>query len=86
MGNVPLSKVLTSPLPQLHLCQIGKITVSSVALRNFTQAGHQWLTPEILTTQEDQGLKPAQGNGSRDPISKKPITKEGLVECSRCRP
>jgi hypothetical protein len=27
--------------------------------------------------QEDRGLKPAQANSSRDPISKKPITKKG---------
>jgi hypothetical protein len=30
--------------------------------------------------QEDLGWKPAQANSSRDPISKKPITKKGLVE------
>jgi hypothetical protein len=30
--------------------------------------------------QEDQGSKPAWGNSSNDPISKKPITKKGLVE------
>jgi hypothetical protein len=30
--------------------------------------------------QEDQGLKPAQANSSQDPISKKLITKNVLVE------
>jgi hypothetical protein len=30
--------------------------------------------------QEDQGSKPARENSSRDPISKKPFTKIGLVE------
>jgi hypothetical protein len=30
--------------------------------------------------QEDRSSKPAQANSSRDPISKKPITKKGLVE------
>jgi hypothetical protein len=30
--------------------------------------------------QEDLSLKPAQENNSRDSISKKPITKKGLVE------
>jgi hypothetical protein len=51
----------------------------------FIGAGPQWLTPVILSysgrrDQEDQGLKPAWANSSRDPISKKPITKIGLVE------
>jgi hypothetical protein len=30
--------------------------------------------------QEDHGLKPALTNSPQDPISNKPITKEGLVE------
>jgi hypothetical protein len=30
--------------------------------------------------QGDHGLKPAWANSSQDPISKKPITKKGLVE------
>jgi hypothetical protein len=30
--------------------------------------------------QEDSGSKPAQANSSREPISKKPITKIGLME------
>jgi hypothetical protein len=30
--------------------------------------------------QEDHSSKPAQANSSRDPISKKPITKKGLME------
>jgi hypothetical protein len=30
--------------------------------------------------QEDRGLKPARANSSRDPISKIPITKKGVVE------
>jgi hypothetical protein len=30
--------------------------------------------------QEDRGLKPPQANSSRDPISKIPDTKKGLVE------
>jgi hypothetical protein len=31
--------------------------------------------------QEDHSSKPAQANGSWDPISKKPFTKKRLVEC-----
>jgi hypothetical protein len=38
-------------------------------------AGCQWLTPVIPATQ-----KAAQANSLGDPISKKPITKIGLVE------
>jgi hypothetical protein len=30
--------------------------------------------------QEDHDLKPAWANSSQDPISKKPITKNGLIE------
>jgi hypothetical protein len=30
--------------------------------------------------QEDGGLKPTQANSLRDPISKTPFTKKGLVE------
>jgi hypothetical protein len=30
--------------------------------------------------QEDHGSKPAWANSSQDPVSKKPITKKGLVE------
>jgi hypothetical protein len=30
--------------------------------------------------QEDCGSKPAQENSSKDPVSKKSITKKGLVE------
>jgi hypothetical protein len=41
-------------------------------------ARDQWLTPAILAAQEDPGLKPAQTNSSRDPISKKkPSQKQG---------
>jgi hypothetical protein len=32
------------------------------------------------SNQEDGGSKPAQANSSRDPTSKKPITKTGLAE------
>jgi hypothetical protein len=35
--------------------------------------------------QEDHGLKPAQANSCRDPISKRPITKKGWWNGSRCR-
>jgi hypothetical protein len=36
---------------------------------------HQWLTPVILAThQEDHSSKPAWGNSSQDTIWKKPIT------------
>jgi hypothetical protein len=40
-------------------------------------AGHQWLMPVILATEEarnqvDHSLQTAQANSSRDPISKKP--------------
>jgi hypothetical protein len=43
------------------------------------------LTPVILATRETEirrmaGLKPARANSSYDPISKKPITRKGLVE------
>jgi hypothetical protein len=37
-------------------------------------------TYSVGRDQEDHGSKPAQANSSRDPISKKPITKIGLVE------
>jgi hypothetical protein len=36
--------------------------------------------------QEDPGSKPARANNFRDPILKKPITKEGWRSGSRCRP
>jgi hypothetical protein len=36
--------------------------------------------------QEDHGLRPAQANISRDPISKNPITKQGWYYGSRFRP
>jgi hypothetical protein len=39
-----------------------------------------WLTPVILVTQKDRGLKLAWANSSRDPNSKKPFSKIGLVE------
>jgi hypothetical protein len=39
--------------------------------------------PVILATQEDQGLKPAQANGSRDPILKNPSQKKELWNDSR---
>jgi hypothetical protein len=42
-------------------------------------AGQQWFMPVILAAWEEQGSKPAQGNSSRDPISKIPNTK-GLLE------
>jgi hypothetical protein len=35
--------------------------------------------------QEACGSRPAQANSSRDPISKKPFIKKGLVEGSRCK-
>jgi hypothetical protein len=41
----------------------------------------------IVAIQEDHGLKPAQANSSRDPLSKKSITqKKGWWSGSRCRP
>jgi hypothetical protein len=51
-------------------------------------AGHQWLTPIILTNlgdsnQEDQDLKPAWTNSPRDPILKKTPSQEksgGMVQ------
>jgi hypothetical protein len=49
-------------------------------------AGRSWLTPAILATQEDGGLKPAWANSSRDPISKIPITKTRWQSGSRWRP
>jgi hypothetical protein len=36
--------------------------------------------------QEDPGLKAAQADSSRDPISKKPTTEKGWWSGSRCRP
>jgi hypothetical protein len=37
----------------------------------------QWLTPVILTDQEDCGLRPALANSSEDSILKIPNIKEG---------
>jgi hypothetical protein len=47
--------------------------------------------PVILATQEAeirrmQFKEPAQANSSRDPVSKKPFTKKGCLNVSRCRP
>jgi hypothetical protein len=47
--------------------------ILAVTTQNKIQAGCQWLTPGILADQEDLGSKPAQGNSSPDPISKKAI-------------
>jgi hypothetical protein len=49
-------------------------------LKTVKKARHQWFTPIILATQEYLSSKSAQANSSRDPISKKPFTKIGLVE------
>jgi hypothetical protein len=46
---------------------------------------HQWLTPVILATQEDYGLKLAWANSSRDPVSKEPNIKTGLANGSSGR-
>jgi hypothetical protein len=40
----------------------------------------RWLTPVILATQWAEIRITTQVNSSRDPFSKKPITKKGLVE------
>jgi hypothetical protein len=52
--------------------------------QNNKDARHRGITPIILATQEadqeDRSLKSAQANSLQDPISKKPITKKGLVE------
>jgi hypothetical protein len=56
-------------------------------------AGHRWLMPVIIATQEvevrcheDRSSKPAQENSSGDPISKKPITKNGVAQVIECLP
>jgi hypothetical protein len=36
--------------------------------------------------QEARGSKPAQANNSRDPISKKPVTRKDWWSGSKCRP
>jgi hypothetical protein len=46
----------------------------------YMPGGHQWLTPVILATQEDCGLKPAQSNTSMTPCLEKTHHKKGLVE------
>jgi hypothetical protein len=75
-GQVPLSQ--ESCLPTRHL---GLFKTASCQV--------WWLTPVIPVTrgrdQEDHGSKPAPANSSRDPISKKPITKKGWWSGSRCR-
>jgi hypothetical protein len=43
-------------------------------LKGNISAGHLWLTPVILATQEDRGSRAARANGIQDPISKKSIT------------
>jgi hypothetical protein len=43
-------------------------------------AGHWWLRPILLGTQEDHGSKPVQVNSSQDPISKTPIPRKGLAK------
>jgi hypothetical protein len=53
---------------------------SLVVSQKINESQHQWLTPVILATQEDRGSKPAWANSLRDPISKIPIAKIGLVE------
>jgi hypothetical protein len=55
-------------------------------LKSMCCAGHQWLTPVILATQEAEIKRITVRSqpreiGQRDPISKKPFTKKkGLVE------
>jgi hypothetical protein len=44
-------------------------------------SGHQWLTPVILATQEAEIRRiEVWANSLREFVSKKPITKKGLVE------
>jgi hypothetical protein len=64
----------------------GKYTVVAVCQQNFIYAGHWWLTPIILASQEAEirrivvQSQPGQIACNTLPISKKPITKIGLVE------
>jgi hypothetical protein len=44
-------------------------------IKTVSPAGHQWLAPVILATQEAEIRRPAWANSSGDPISKIPITK-----------
>jgi hypothetical protein len=44
------------------------------------EAGHQWLTPVILATQEDRGLKSALANSSVRPYLKKIYHEKELVK------
>jgi hypothetical protein len=39
-----------------------------------------WLTPVVLPTQEDHGLKPAQASSSPRPYLEKTLHRKGLVE------
>jgi hypothetical protein len=53
--------------------------VDFVYLKKFAKCW--WFMPIILAIQEAEiRRKPVQANSLRDPISKKPITKQGLVE------
>jgi hypothetical protein len=54
------------------------LNLINYSIKQF-QAGHQWLTPRILVTQEaeieDLSSKPTQVKSWQNPISKIPITK-----------
>jgi hypothetical protein len=55
-------------------------------LKNSVLAGHQWLIPVILATQEaeqeDQNLKPTRANSLGNPILKIPNTKKSWWSAS----
>jgi hypothetical protein len=56
-----------------------------ITKKEYNIAGHQWLIPVILASQEaeirgNHGSKPAWATSSQDPILKKPITKKRPTE------
>jgi hypothetical protein len=66
----------------------GKVYVGSIKLRTIHKAGHWWLMPVILPTQEAEIRRIKVPSQSRKivPILKKTITKKGWWSGSRCRP
>jgi hypothetical protein len=65
------------------MTNLNDIKVSALPqFKNKIRSRCQWLTPVILATTEAEirSMEVQWASSSRDPISKKPITKTGLVE------